>query len=142
MRIAVLSAAVLLAGALSAGAPAPAVASWAAAAAVASSRSASRLMPAGNTPSASSPFLSHTVNVTWTASPGGALIAGYEIRATDSITGSQRTVGPGCSGIVAAPTCAETGVPTGVWRYSVTPRQQNWHGAESARSAAVVVPGL
>jgi hypothetical protein len=99
-------------------------------------------MPAGNTPSASSPFLSHTVNVTWTASPGGALIAGYEIRSTDTVTGLPRTVGSGCSGVVAGTTCAETGVPTGAWRYSVTPRKNNWHGAESARSVAVVVPGL
>ena len=40
---------------------------------------------------------------------------------------------------VAALTCTETGVPTGTWKYTITPAAGAWRGTESGQSALVVV---
>lgn len=98
-------------------------------------RARSMTLPAGNVPTAAATGVGSTsVLVSWTASSGGAPIAGYEIRSYDAGTGTSRTVGAGCSGVIAALTCIETSVPVGTWEYTVTPRQQAWRGAESAPS--------
>ena len=80
------------------------------------------------------------MTVSWTATnlPGGAPVAGYEVRRY-STGGVLQTTGSGCSGTVTATSCTETGVPGGAWRYSVTPRQGNWRGGESSQSTSVSV---
>jgi hypothetical protein len=103
-------------------------------------RSAAMTMSSGNQPTATvgTPAGS-TVDVTWPASSGGAPVAGYEVRSYDAASGISRTVGAACAGIVGATSCSETNVPDGSWRYSVTPRQQAWAGAESPLSNPIVV---
>lgn len=103
-------------------------------------RSMATAMPSGSQPAATlSVPAGSTVDVTWPASMGGAPVAGYEVRSYDATTGTQRAVGPSCAGIVAGTSCSETGVPDGSWRFSVSPRQQAWAGAESPLSDPVVV---
>jgi hypothetical protein len=82
-----------------------------------------------------------TVAVSWAASTlaNGVAVSGYAVTRY-SATNVPQAVGGTCSGLVAATTCTETGVPTGTWTYTITPRfATNWMGAESAKSAAIVV---
>jgi hypothetical protein len=80
------------------------------------------------------------VTVSWSATslPGGASVAGYVVRRY-STGGALQTIGSGCSGTIATTSCTETGVPNGSWRYTVTPVQGNWTGAEGGQSTAVTV---
>ena len=101
-------------------------------------------MGAGNTPSATAPLLSTSVTVTWSGSSyaNGASVQGYIIRRYNAVTGTAATVGAACSGIRTGTSCTENGVTAGSWKYTVTPAQGSWRGSESARSAAVTVPGV
>jgi YVTN family beta-propeller protein len=105
-----------------------------------SEQSLAMAMPAGNQPTATvNPAGSTTVNVAWAPATGGAPVAGYDVRAYDATTGTGRAVGGTCAGTPAGTSCSDLAVPAGSWRYSVTPRQQAWAGAESPRSTAVTV---
>jgi hypothetical protein len=96
-----------------------------------------RTMPTGSTPTAS--VSNRNVTVSWTqATIGGSPVQGYLVKRYDT-NGNVQTIGAGCSGLVTAVSCTETAVPAGSWTYSVTPKQQNWLGTESARSSAVTV---
>jgi hypothetical protein len=82
-----------------------------------------------------------SVALSWAASTlaSGQAVSGYTVTRY-SATNVPQTVGGTCSGLVAATTCTETGVPTGTWTYTITPRfATNWTGAESAKSSNVVV---
>ncbi|HYX87736.1 MAG TPA: hypothetical protein VE753_00050 [Gaiellaceae bacterium] len=99
----------------------------------------SQTMPAGNTPSGSISI--NNVTVSWSAShlSGGQSIPGYVVKRYNALTNVLSTTLASCSGIVTATSCTENGVPTGTWRYTVTPAAGSWRGAESAQSAIVIV---
>jgi hypothetical protein len=83
------------------------------------------------------------VAVSWAASTlgNGQAVSGYTVTRYSAANVPQ-TVGGTCSGLVAATTCTETGVPAGTWTYTITPRfATNWTGAESAKSAGVAIDG-
>ena len=47
-------------------------------------------------------------------------------------------IGAGCSGVITATTCTETGLLAGSWTYTVTPTMgANWLGAQSPHSGVV-----
>ena len=98
-----------------------------------------KTLGAGNVPTLSKS--GHKVTVTWTATSytNGGTAAGYLIRRYDAGTGVLQTIGANCAGTIAALTCTENGVPSGSWRYTVTPATSNWRGPESAKSGAIVV---
>lgn len=103
-------------------------------------RAAATTMPPGNQPTATvTTPTGASVELTWAASVGEAPVAGYEVRAYDAATGTPRSVGASCDGIVAGTTCTEDDTPDGSWRYSVTPHQQGWTGDESPLSDPVMV---
>jgi hypothetical protein len=103
----------------------------------------SKTMPAtpGATPSATVPLASHNVTVTWTASTflGGVAVPSYVVKRYDGILGTVQTIGAACSGLVSATSCVEAGVPTGTWKYTITPAAGSWRGTEGAQSSAVAV---
>jgi len=92
-----------------------------------------------NAPSAS--VSGHKVTVSWTASSytNGGAAAGYVVRRFNVSSGIGQTASNGCSGTISALTCTENGVPAGSWQYTITPAAGNWRGAESTKSAVVVV---
>jgi len=104
-------------------------------------------MPAGKQPTAT--VAATTVTVTWpqstiTSGSIGALAGGgYTVRRYADGSTTAITPNPACAttitGAAASLSCAETGVPDGRWRYTVTPRLNNWLGAESPTSALAVV---
>lgn len=103
-------------------------------------RSVAATVNAGATPSAT--VSGQAVTLTWSASTlsTGQAVAGYLVSRYDAGTLTPQTVLAGCTGTVAATTCTESGVPPGSWKYAVTPViGTSWRGAESARSATVVV---
>lgn len=117
----------------------PAVGAWSAGVG-GSGAAAARTMPAGNTPNGSA-SIGVGVTVTWAASTfsGGPAVPGYVIRRFNNVTQAEATVLSACSGIVTGTSCLESGVPTGTWRYTVTPAAGTWRGGQSAQSAAVTV---
>ena len=78
------------------------------------------------------------VTVSWASPSSGAPITGYVVQRYTT-GGVAQTIGASCSGTVAATSCTETSVPSGSWRYSVTPARANWRGAESPQSAIATV---
>ena len=92
----------------------------------------------GNTPSASVSGSSVTVSWSATTLPGGAPVEGYVV-SRYSAGGALQSIGSACTGTITTTSCTENGVPNGSWRYTVTPVQGNWTGAESGQSTAVVV---
>ena len=85
---------------------------------------------------------SAVVTLTWTAVSftGGSGVPGYVVKRYDGLTNALQTVLAGCSGLVATTGCTENGVPTGTWKYTITPAAgSKWRGTESGQSAAVVV---
>jgi hypothetical protein len=84
----------------------------------------------------------HAVTLTWTTGHfgDGSNVPSYIVKRYDSVTNAPQTVLSACSGLVGALTCTESSVPTGTWKYTITPAAgSNWRGAESALSAVVVV---
>jgi len=114
--------------------PVAALASWSSSGSGAGYSKASS-MPAGNTPTAS--VSGRNVTVSWTAS-SGSQVAGYQVSRYNN-SGQLQTIGSACSGTISGTSCTENAVPAGTWRYSVTPVNNNWRGAESAQSTAVTV---
>ena len=93
---------------------------------------------AGQQPTASASGGSVTVSWAQATLAGGTPVAAYSIKRYDANSVAQ-TVNASCSGTIAALTCTETSVPSGTWTYTDTPLQNSWHGAESPKSAQVVV---
>jgi hypothetical protein len=100
----------------------------------------SKTMPAANGVPAGT-VTSHDVTLTWSAAhfADGSSVPGYVVKRYDAVTNAQQTVLSACNGIVAATTCVEHSVPTGTWKYTVTPAAGSWRGTESAQSAIVIV---
>jgi hypothetical protein len=117
--------------------PAAAIATWAHTGSGSPSAKAVS-MPTGSTPTAS--VSNRSVTVSWSAStmPGGGAVSGYTVKRYDT-NGNLQTIGSGCSGAVSALTCTETSVPSGSWRYTVTPTKNNWVGGESSQSSTATV---
>jgi hypothetical protein len=113
-----------------------AAASWHSGSGAGSAYAKSRSLPAGSTPTAT--VSNRTVTVSWTATGGAVPVDGYVVRRFDA-GGTEAAVGAGCSGIVNALSCTETGVAPGTWRYTVTPARANWRGPQSAQSPPVTV---
>ena len=84
---------------------------------------------------------SHAVTLTWTASQfaDGVNVPGYVVKRYDGVTNALQTTLTSCSGVVGATTCTENAVPTGTWKYTVTPAAGAWRGVEGAKSANVLV---
>ena len=83
-----------------------------------------------------------SVTLTW--SPGtladGTPVTGYVVRRRGEATGAVTAAGTGCTGVLTATTCTESGVPDGSWSYSVTPRfATSWTGPASPWSAPLTV---
>lgn len=119
------------------GSPAAADASWAHGGS-GSQAAKAVTMPAGNQPTVSVSGRNATVSWSASAFPGGTAVAGYVVKRYDT-SGNAQTIGSGCSGTVSALTCTENAVPAGSWKYSVTPKQSNWTGAESSQSSTATV---
>ena len=92
----------------------------------------------GNTPSVSVSGRDATVSWNPSSIAGGPAATSYVVKRYNG-SGQQQTIGAGCSGSVTATSCTENAVPSGSWRYSVTPRFANWTGAESAQSSSATV---
>jgi hypothetical protein len=129
----------LVLGAIALAAPGPVSAGWLVGPG-GSGATGSKTMPAANgAPSGS--VSSHDVTVSWSAAKfaDGGNVPGYVIRRYNALTNAEQTVLSACNGIVAATSCVEHTVPTGSWKYTVTPAAGSWRGTESAKSATVVV---
>ncbi|HYV60780.1 MAG TPA: hypothetical protein VFA62_11985, partial [Acidimicrobiia bacterium] len=124
----------------------PALAFWSGPSSSGSGASAAGTMPTGSTPTVTAS--GSTMTVTWsqnTIAGLGALGAltggGYTV--TRYADGSSTPITPGaaCSGLKSGAgtslSCAESAVPAGTWRYTVTPRLNSWVGTESAESGTV-----
>jgi hypothetical protein len=115
--------------------PAAAGASWKVSS-TGSGYSKANALSSGATPTAVVSVRS--VTVSWAASGGAVPVAGYAVKRYNT-GGQAQTVGSGCSGTVSGLSCIEKAVPPGEWRYTVAPVNNNWRGAESTQSTAVVV---
>jgi hypothetical protein len=106
-----------------------------------SASAAADAVAAGATPSAA--VSAGTVTLAWkaTATLAGRPVSGYTVARYASASGGTGIAAGGtCAGTVSAGLgCADQGVPTGTWYYTVTPVLGQWQGAESARSAAAAV---
>src|SRR5256885_7784525 len=103
-----------------------------------SSSASASTVGTGQQPTTSASGSSVTVSWGQATLANGTPVAAYSVKRYDA-NGAAHTVGAGCSGTLAALTCTETSVPSGTWTYSDTPLQNSWHGAESPKSAQVVV---
>jgi len=100
--------------------------------------SKAKTMPAGHQPTISLSGDDDVV-VSWTAASGGPPVSGYEVNRYDT-SDQLQSIGGNCSGTVTGTTCTENSVPSGRWKYSVTPLLgTNWRGDESPRSSAVTI---
>src|SRR5829696_5117201 len=135
-----------LIAALPLGGPVPAEAHWQAGGA-GSGQAPVATLPAGNAPSFSASL--DTVTVQWPQSEfersalGGYAGGGYVIRRYAPAGGPAVTPNGGCSATIGGAgttlSCQETGVPSGPWKYTVTPVLGSWTGAESDASSSVTV---
>ncbi|GAC1326844.1 MAG: hypothetical protein NVSMB13_12580 [Mycobacteriales bacterium] len=101
--------------------------------------SAAATTNAGNSPTVT--VTGRNADLSWSAATysTGAAVSSYLITRYDSSGVSAQTMTAGsCLGTVTATSCTETAVPSGTWRYTVTPTNGNWRGAESAQVSAVV----
>ncbi len=95
----------------------------------------------GATPTASA-AAGRKVTVSWGASElsNGHAVDGYVVKRYDAVSGALQTTHTGCAGTISAESCIEIGVPTGQWKYSVTPViATNWRGPEGLKSGVVTV---
>jgi hypothetical protein len=99
----------------------------------------SKTMPGGNTPTASASLANVTVSWSVSRFASGQSVPGYVVKRYNAVTNALSTTLAGCSGTVTATSCTENGVPTGTWKYTVTPAAGSWCGVESAQSATVIV---
>jgi hypothetical protein len=101
----------------------------------------SKTMPTAAPAAPSGSVSSHDVTVSWSAShfADGTNVPSYIVKRYDAITNALQTTLSACNGNVAATSCVEHAVPTGSWKYTVTPAAGVWRGTESAKSATVVV---
>ena len=101
----------------------------------------SKTMPTAAPAAPSGSVSSHDVTVTWSASKfaDGTNVPSYIVKRYDAVTNALQTTLSACNGNVAATSCAEHTVPTGSWKYTVTPAAGIWRGTESAKSATVIV---
>ncbi len=111
-------------------------ASWLTSAA-GSGRAAAQNVNAGNQPTVQANGSSVTVSWSATTLSGGGAVAGYQVKRYDNSNVLQ-VIGPNCDVVIAGLTCTETSVPNGVWKYSVTPVQGSWSGAESPKTTVTV----
>jgi hypothetical protein len=95
-------------------------------------------MPGGNTPTAALALT--VIDVTWSASAfgGGPNVEGYIVKRYSGLGGGAQAPGGSCAGTVTATSCSDTGAASGTWKYTVTPVQGSWSGAESGQSNSVV----
>jgi hypothetical protein len=116
----------------------PASAAWSANGS-GSGAGAAAVMPAGTAPHGT--VSGTSVTVTWSAATlsSGSAVAGYVISRYNATTGTQATVGAGCSGVITTTACTEVGVTGGSWVYRDTPVEVNWTGGQSPDSAPVTV---
>ncbi|MEO8093869.1 MAG: LamG domain-containing protein [Pseudolysinimonas sp.] len=114
---------------------------WSAGATVGSNgASAATSVNGGQTPTAT--VAAANVTVSWAASTlaSGQPVSGYTIKRYDATGTVLQTIKSACTGTIATTSCVESAVPEGSWKYSVTPvLATNWLGAESAKSATVIV---
>lgn len=116
----------------------PALAAWSGGGSGKASAVAYR-MPTGGQPSTSASGSSVSVHWPGAAFPDNKAVAGYVIHRFDAASGTQATVGAGCSGTVTTTTCTELNVPAGTWIYTDTPVQDNWTGTQSPAAAPITV---
>jgi hypothetical protein len=98
-----------------------------------------RTLPAGNVPTGGTSLRNVTLNWAGSTFPGGTPVPAYVVRRFHAIGGAESAVLPACSGLVAATTCTENNVPTGSWKYTITPAAGAWRGTQSAQSASILV---
>jgi len=101
-------------------------------------RATAATVRAGQQPSVTASGTSVTVGWPQATLSNGAPVAGYLIKRYDA-NGVSQSVNAGCAGTIAAQSCTEQGVPSGTWSYTDTPVQNRWQGAESPKSAPVVI---
>jgi hypothetical protein len=84
----------------------------------------------------------NAVTLGWAAATlsNGIPVTGYTVTRYNSSNVAQ-TVLNGCAGTITTTTCTETGVPDGLYTYTVTPVFSSWHGPASARSPQVQSDG-
>ncbi|MEA2149546.1 MAG: hypothetical protein QOD69_1376 [Solirubrobacteraceae bacterium] len=83
-----------------------------------------------------------TVAVAWGASTlsNGHPVDGYVVKRYDAATGSRETTLAGCANTVRTTSCIESGVPSGQWKYTVTPVfAAHWEGREGLESGVTSV---
>jgi hypothetical protein len=102
-------------------------------------RSKSMASSTGNVPTGS--VSSHAVTLVWSASQfaDGVNVPAYIVKRYDAVTNMLQTTLASCSGLVASTTCTESSVPTGTWKYTITPAAGAWRGIEGAKSAIITV---
>lgn len=133
---------IIVLGALFAAA-APAAAYWTVGVTTAGSYSSAVAdsVKAGNTPSLTGTN-GENITLSWTTSTivhGGESATGYTITRYNAASGGTATAATGgCAGTVTALTCTEQSVTPGSWWYTVTPKYDQWTGAESGRLAVTV----
>lgn len=100
-----------------------------------------KTMPTAAPAAPSGAVSSHDVTVTWTASQfaDGTPLPSYIVKRYNAVTNQLQTTLAACNGNVAGTSCVEHSVPTGTWKYTVTPAAGTWRGTESAKSATVTV---
>jgi hypothetical protein len=92
----------------------------------------------GATPTAS--WSGTTVNLSWSATTlaNGTAVSGYIVKRYNATTLAAQTILSSCNGTITGLSCTESSLPTGSWRYSITPVfATNWVGTESALSTVV-----
>jgi hypothetical protein len=129
----------LVAAVVAVGFPGGATAGWSLPRSSGGSNAKAKTLGTGAAPTATAS--GHKVTVSWTAGSyvGGGAPGGYVIKRYNATTNVLQTIGSACTGTITTLSCVESGVPTGIWKYTVTAATANWRGPESAKSANVVV---
>lgn len=92
----------------------------------------------GATPTVVAGDASVTVNWSATTLANSRAVTGYLVKRYEATSLVLQSTTSGCAGTLTATTCTESNLPTGQWRYSVTPSfATSWVGPESGKSANV-----